>query len=96
MKRLTDEMKNEIGIIAQRVDPINAQLADDVPTGQHSYMLSHLNSEYGYELEAYKVLLENFYSETDVKEQTFQNFQTYRWNYKNKLRFRFIHMIWTI
>ena len=82
MKRLTDGMKNEMVIIDHRVDTFYAQLFANVPMDQHSYMLSHLNSQHGDELECYKVRLENFYSETDVKEQTFQDFQTYLWNHR--------------
>ena len=78
MKRLTDEMKNEMITIAHRVDAFNAQFVVNVPTEE--CMLSRLNSMHGYELENHKVRLENFYSETDVKEQTFQDFQTYIWN----------------
>ena len=68
MKRLTDGMKYEIMTIGRRFDTFDAQFCANVPMDQHSYMLSHLNSQHGDELECYKVRLENFYSETDVKE----------------------------
>ena len=32
------------------------------------------NFQHGDELDSYKVKLENFYTDTDVKEQTFQDF----------------------
>ena len=60
--RLTDEMKIEINMMADRVDRLDT-------------LKSRLNFQYGSELESYKVKLENFYSETDLKEQTFQHFQ---------------------
>ena len=68
MKRLTDGMKNEMFTIGPRVDNFHAQYVVNVPTDQHSYTLSCLNSKHGDELETYKVRLENLYSETDVKE----------------------------
>ena len=80
MKRLSDGMKNEIRTIDHRIIIVHAQFLDNAPVDQSSYMLCRLNSQHGYELETYKVRLENFYSETDVKEQTFHDFQTYLWN----------------
>ena len=68
MKRLTDAMKNEMFTIVHRVDTFNAQFVVNAPTDQHNVMLACLNSQHGYELETYKVQLENFYSKTDVKE----------------------------
>ena len=84
MKRLTDGMKIEMVTISNRVDSLHAQFVANVTTDQYYYALSCLNSQHGYELETYKVRLENFYSETDAKEQTFQNyyFQTYLWNHR--------------
>ena len=73
IKKLTDEMQNEFNAIAKRVDALCVQYLGNVSTDQFFYMLSRLNSQHGYELETYKVKLENFYSETDVKEQTFQD-----------------------
>ena len=76
MKRLTDGMKNEMYTIDQRIIFLCFQFIGNVPAGTSRYqldnMLSRLNSQHGYEVETYKVKLENFYSETDVKEQTFQ------------------------
>ena len=68
MKRLTDAMKNEMFTIVHRVDTFNAQFVVNAPTDQINVMLACLNSQHGYELETYKVQLENFYSKTDVKE----------------------------
>ena len=68
MKRLTDGMENEMVTIANRVNTFQVQFVLNVPRYQNSYALSRLNSQYGDELETYKVRLENFYSETDVKE----------------------------
>ena len=68
MKRLTDGMKNEMVTINHRVNTFNAQFVANVPIEQHSHALSCFNSQHGDELETYKVRLENFYSETDVKE----------------------------
>ena len=68
MKKLTDEMQNEFNTIAKRVDALSVQYLGNVSTDKFFYMLSRLNSQHGYELETYKVRLENFYSETDVKE----------------------------
>ena len=70
MKRLTDDMKKSMVIIAHMVDTFHAQFVVNVPTDQHYYSLSRLNSEHGDELEFHKVRLENFYSETDVKDKT--------------------------
>ena len=68
MKRLTDGMINEMATIAHRTNTFHAQFLVNVPTDQHSYTWSRLNSQHGDELETYKVRLEDFYSETDVKE----------------------------
>ena len=68
MKRLTNGMVNEMATINHRVVTFLAQFVVNVPTDQHSHALSCLNSQHGDELETYKVRLENFYSETDVKE----------------------------
>ena len=68
MKRLTDGMKSEMVTFTHRVVTLKAQFVDNVPTDQHSHALSCLNSQHGDELETYKVRLENFYTETDVKE----------------------------
>ena len=65
--------------IDQRMIIFHAQFLDNAPADQYYYIMSRLNSQHGYELETYKVRLENFYSETDVKEQTFHDFQTYLW-----------------
>ena len=66
MKRLTDGMKTEAFSIAQRLDTFNSQFVHNVPLEE--CMLPRLNSQHEYELETYKVRLEDFYSETDVKE----------------------------
>ena len=79
MKRLTDGMKNEMYTINQNILNFHAQFIHNARADQYSYMLSRLNFQHGHELETYKVRLENFYSETDVKEQTFHDFQTYLW-----------------
>ena len=80
MKRLTDGMIDEMATINHRVNTFQAQFVSNVPLDQDSYALSRLNSQHGDELQTYKIRLENLYSETDVKEQTFQDFQTYFWN----------------
>ena len=80
MKRLTDGMRNEMLTIAHRANSFHNEFVLKVPAEQRSFALSCLNSQHGDELETYKVRLENLYSETDVKEQTFQDFQTYFWN----------------
>ena len=70
--RLTDEMKKEMFTIDNQIETIrdllwgNARL-DRVQ--QSRWIFQH-----GDDLECYKVKLENFYSETDVKEQTFKKF----------------------
>ena len=75
MKRLTDGMKNEMYTINQKIRNFHAQFIHNARADQYSYMLSRLKSQYVDELETYKVKLENFYSETDVKEKTFHDFQ---------------------
>ena len=92
MKRLTDEIKNEMFAIANRTDSFQAQAFVNVPMDQHSYTWSHMISQHGDELETYKVRLENIYSETDVKEKTFQDFQNYFWNHR---AFPVIFIRWT-
>ena len=82
MKRLTDGMKNEMHTINQRTESLYDQYMGNVLGDQYFYMLYRLNAQHGDELESYKVKLENFYSETDVKEQTFQDYTT--WDYKEQ------------
>ena len=84
MKRLTDVMKNEMYTIDQRMIIFHAQFLDNAPADQYFFMMSRLKSQHGEELESDKVRLENFYSETDVKEKTFHDFQTYLRNYRRR------------
>ena len=77
MKRLTDGMKNEMHTINQRTESLYDQYMDNVLGDQYFYMLYRLNAQHGDELESYKVKLENFYSDTDVKEK-FKHYQSFR------------------
>lgn len=72
--RLTDQKKIEFSLIIPRVETLNAEFFTNTPLDQHRDQISRLNFQHGDELESYQVKLENFYSETDVKEQTFQDF----------------------
>ena len=64
MLKLTDQMWNEYLTIFHR---INSCTANDYSELIENY------SQLGDEIESYKVKLENIYSQTDVKEQTFQD-----------------------
>ena len=81
MLRLTSEMKTEIFTIEHRIVALYEEFFLNAPLDQHLYQSYRLNSQHGDELESYKIKIENFYSETDVKEQTFQDFQSDFWNY---------------
>ena len=94
MKRLTDGMKNEMHTINQRTESLYDQYMGNVLGDQYFYMLYRLNAQHGDELESYKVKLENFYSETDVKEQTFQDYTT--WDYKEQDCFPVTLIRWNI
>ena len=78
--RLTDEMKNEISLIHRRVIALHEEFLVNAPVDH--VQQSRWNLQHGDDLECYKVKLENFYSETDVKEQTFQDYTT--WDYKEQ------------
>ena len=69
--RLTDEMKNELLSIALRVHTLYVEFQESVPMDEYPRQAIRLKNQHGDELESYKVKLENFYSDTDVKEQTF-------------------------
>ena len=69
--RLTDEMHNEILYITNRTNTLYDKFQggtsmDDIPR-----QCTHLKHQHGDELECYKIKLENFFSDTDVKGQTF-------------------------
>ena len=70
--RLTDEMKSEVLMISCRVSFLNDKFLADAPHATYSIHLASLKEEHGGELESYKVKLENFYLETDVKEKPFK------------------------
>ena len=69
--RLTDEMQDEILSITNRVYTLYVQYQDSTPMDEIPRQSTRLKHQHGEELESYKVKLENFYSDTDVKEQTF-------------------------
>ena len=69
--RLTDEMQDEILSITNRVYTLYVQYQDSTPMDEIPRQSTRLKHQHEEELESYKVKLENFYSDTDVKEQTF-------------------------
>ena len=76
--RLTHEMHREIFLIDQRTRNLMAEfhnMSEDSVTMYNEYLgqATRLKHHHGEELEPYKVKLENFYSDTDVKEQTFHD-----------------------
>ena len=72
--RLTDEIKNEISLIHRRIITLDEEFFINAQRDQHHDKQSRFNFQHGDDFERYKVKLENFYSETDVKEQTFKKF----------------------
>ena len=69
--RLTDEMHNEILYITNRTNTLydkfqGSTSMDDIPR-----QCARLKHQHGDELECYKIKLENIFSDTDVKGQTF-------------------------
>ena len=70
--RLTDEMKSEIKMISYRTTFLNDTFLADAPHATFSIHVASLKEQHGGELESYKVKLENFYLETDVKEKPFK------------------------
>ena len=69
--RLTDEMHKEILSINDRVYTLHVEFKEIYPMDDYRRQSIRLKDQHGDELESYKVKLENFYSDTDVKEQTF-------------------------
>ena len=68
--RLTDEKKLDFQQIIQRVVSLNHEyLGNDIPLREHRIREAHLNFRHGGELESYKIKLENFILDTDVKEE---------------------------
>ena len=74
-------MQDEFRLICHRIGNLFIEFLVNVSADQHPYQRILLKLQYGEELESYKVKLENFYSDTDVKEQTLQDFQSYFRNY---------------
>ena len=66
--RLTDEMNWEIQRITFRIDFLTVTFLTDIPRTEISIHVASLKDQHGSELESYKVKLENFYLDTDVKE----------------------------
>ena len=67
--RLTDEMKSEMRMIAGRTDFLNDEFLADAPHFTLPIQMASLKEQHGDELESYKVKLENFYVDTDIKEK---------------------------
>ena len=67
--RLTDELKSELLMISYRTSFLNDKFLADAPHATYSIHVASLKEQHGGELESYKVKLENFYLETDVKEK---------------------------
>ena len=65
--RLTDEMKSEVLMISCRVSFLNDKFLADAPHATFSIHVASLKEQHGGELESYKIKLENFYLETDIR-----------------------------
>ena len=72
--RLTDEMQNEILCITHRANTLYVKFQGGTPMDDIPRQSARLKHQHGEELECYKIKLENFFSDTDVKEQTFREF----------------------
>ena len=68
--RLTDEMNAECNVIKYRLLKLREKFYHDAPFDSNFHKRwNQLKFHHGDELESYKFKLENFYSDTDVKEK---------------------------
>ena len=73
--RLTDEKKLDFQQIIQRVISLRHEyLSDNIPLREHPIRTALLKFRHGGELESYKIKLENFILDTDVKEKAKREF----------------------
>ena len=71
--RLTDEKKLDFQQIRERFHSLRHKyVGEHIPLGEHRGEL--LKFRHGGELESYKIKLENFILDTDVKERAKENF----------------------
>ena len=67
--RLTHAKKLDFQQITKRVLSLDHEYFDHVPLREHPIREAQLNLRHGGELESYKIKLENFILDTDVKEK---------------------------